>query len=100
MEMTFQPGDWVLLKQKRPGKMQSKALGPYRFLGYKNQYGLVAEIETVAGKKVECSVANLLPLRPGVRPLQRWRANMQAMSGEDLWDSDEEYFSSGSESGE
>ncbi len=80
--------------------MLSKALGPYRFVEYKNQYGLVAVVETVAGKKVECSVANLLPLRPGVRPLQRWRAHVQSTSGEKLWDSEEEYFSSGSESGE
>ncbi len=100
VEMPFQPGDWVLMKQKRPGKMHSKALGPYRFIEYKKQYGLVAVIETVAGKKVECSVANLLPLRPGVRPLQRWRAHMHSTSGEQLWGSDDEYFSDGSESEE
>jgi hypothetical protein len=82
VEMVFEAGDWVLMKQKRPGKMLSKALGPYRFVGYKNEHGLVAVIETVAGKKVECSVANLIPLRPGVRPLQQWRANIMSPSGE------------------
>lgn len=69
VKFVFEEGDWVLMKQKRPGKMLSKALGPYRFIKYCNDNGLVAEVETVAGKKLHCSVANLLPLRPGVRPL-------------------------------
>jgi predicted secreted acid phosphatase len=50
VEFAFQPGDWVLMKQKRPGKMLSKALGPYKFVGYKNEHGVVAVLETIAGK--------------------------------------------------
>ena len=97
VEFVHQPGEWVLMKQKRPGKMLSKAMGPYRFVQYTNDRGLVAELETVAGKKLQCSVANLLPLRPGVRPLQRWKSNRKVARGEQMWGSDSgsdaEYFS-------
>jgi hypothetical protein len=82
------------MKQKRPGKMLSKALGPYKFVKYKNEHGLVAVLETIAGKQVECSVANVLPLRPGVRPLQQWKARLKAPAREQLWDSEEEQFGS------
>jgi hypothetical protein len=43
---------------------------------------------------VECSVANILPLRPGVRPLQRWKAQLKAPTGEQLWDSEDELLDS------
>jgi hypothetical protein len=100
VQLVLTAGDWVLMKQKRPGKMLSKALGPYKILRYKNENGLVAELETVAGKKLESSVANLLPLRPGVRPIQRWRAKVKDPHYEQLFNSDSDYFSSsGSEQG-
>jgi hypothetical protein len=49
--------------------MRTKATGPYQFLRYTSPLSLVAEIQTLAGKVVQSSVSNLLPLRPGVRPL-------------------------------
>jgi hypothetical protein len=48
-------------------------------------------VQTLAGKILESSVSNLLPLRPGIRPLQRWKANLGERSGlavEKLWESE------------
>ena len=54
---------------------------------------MVAELETVAGQKIESSVAHLLPLRVDIRPTQRWKAVRREPGGldtEQMWESDEE----------
>lgn len=66
MEFIHDPGDWVIVKQKKPGKLVSKAMGPYKFVAYKGRLGVVAVLETLAGKRFESSVANIAPLRSGV----------------------------------
>ena len=38
----FRSGDSVLLKQRRPGKMRTKAPGPFTFLRYTGNLGLTA----------------------------------------------------------
>jgi hypothetical protein len=67
--MIYKEGDWVIMKQKLAGKTRTKATGPYQFLNYTSPLGVVAEIRTLAGKVIQSSVSNLLPLRPGVRPM-------------------------------
>lgn len=56
--------------------MLPRALGPFKFVSYKPGTGTVAVIENLAGRRIDCSVANLIPLRAGVRPLQQWRAQL------------------------
>lgn len=79
------------MKQKLAGKTRTKATGPYKFLRYTSPLSLVAEIQTLAGKMIQSSVSNLLPLRPGIRPLQQWKATLSDRPGvnvEELWESD------------
>ena len=44
VEHFFTAGDSVLLMQRRIGKHLPKALGPYRFLKYKGEMKLTAEL--------------------------------------------------------
>ena len=67
MRFAFNPGDWVLMRQKRPGKLLVKALGPYKFRRYKGARRVVAELEDAKGKILESSVANLIPTRGNVQ---------------------------------
>lgn len=41
-------------------------MGPFKFVEYKKGQGVVAVLETLAGKRFDCSVANIAPLRSGV----------------------------------
>lgn len=62
----FSPGDRVLLKQKRPGKLNVKALGPYIFVRYTGPLHVTAVIADGTGRKLPpVSVANLLPVHAG-----------------------------------
>lgn len=76
VEFIHEPGDWVIMKQKRPGKLRARAMGPYKFVRYKGVMGVVAVLETLQGKQFDCSVANLAPLRAGVTKTQKWKANL------------------------
>lgn len=71
--VTFEwvPGQTVLLAnpRARSGKSLPRAVGPYTIIGYTGSSGTVVTIESLAGKRKQVSVANLLPLRPGLRPL-------------------------------
>lgn len=64
-------GQTVLLVNPRirSGKMKAKALGPYTVVGYTSASGTVVIIESLTGARKEVSVANVIPLRPGVRPV-------------------------------
>lgn len=43
--------------------MRSRAMGPYTFVDYHSADKLTATISDQRGKRIRCSVANLLPLR-------------------------------------
>jgi hypothetical protein len=59
----FRRGDRVLLRRRQPGKMKTRAEGPYTFLRYKTSAGWVAAVEGLAGRILEVSAANLIPLK-------------------------------------
>jgi hypothetical protein len=59
----FKPGDRVLLRRRQPGKMKTRAEGPWTFLRYKNTAGWVAIVEGLHGRKLEVSATNLIPLK-------------------------------------
>lgn len=59
----FEPGDPVLLRNKEPGKLKCKAIGPYIFIKYKPPDGMVAEVKNMKGKEYIVSSLNLLPIR-------------------------------------
>ena len=50
VRFNFEAGDQVLLKQKEPGKMKCRALGPYTFIKYTGRLGVTAEILNAKGK--------------------------------------------------
>ena len=56
-------GDMLLMKQKLVGKLRPKSTGPYKFITYLGQHRVVAKVLDKNGKAIECSVANLIPLR-------------------------------------
>ena len=64
LRFIFEVGDLVLMRQKRPGKMKVRAVGPYRFAQY---HGVRRATATVVcprrGKEYRVSVANLVPIR-------------------------------------
>ena len=41
----FRPGDQVLLKQRRPGKLLTKCTGPYKFVQYVEPRRVIAVIQ-------------------------------------------------------
>ena len=56
----FMPGDRVLLRQKDPGKLKVKAVGPYLFVKYKGRQRTRAVILNNKNKERIVSVTNLL----------------------------------------
>lgn len=74
----FRPGDRVLLKRRQPGKMKTRAEGPWTFLRYKNTAGWVAIVEGVHGRKLEVSSSNLIPVLG--------RQNLPALDPAVVWD--------------
>ena len=63
----FSAGDYVLLKRRSPGKMATRAHGPFVFKGYTNSSRLVAELETSTGKLIQASSCNIIPFRGAPR---------------------------------
>lgn len=59
----FRTGDRVLLRRRQPGKMKSRAEGPFTFVKYKTTAGWVAVVEGVGKRTLEVSAANLIPLK-------------------------------------
>ena len=53
----------MLLKRRMPGKMRTRAEGPYTFVKYTNTSGWVAVVEGWEGRKLEVSAPNLIPLK-------------------------------------
>ena len=49
LRFVFQPGDRVLLKQRKPGKLQIKAVGPFVFVQYTGALQVTAKIVLPAG---------------------------------------------------
>ena len=58
----FNPGDMVLLRSPRPGKLKVRAVGPYTFLHYVGWRGTNAMIQGRSGQTLTVSVANLRPV--------------------------------------
>ena len=77
----FEAGDAVLLKQRVPGKMKCRALGPYTFIRYTGRLAVTAEILNHKGKEYLVSVANLLPVHPPALRLERYSPPPQVHSG-------------------
>lgn len=59
------------MRQKPAGKLYTKAIGPFTFIKYNNSDRLTATISSIEGKKRQCSVANLLPIRTVDAPCRR-----------------------------
>ena len=73
----FRGGDRVLLRRRQPGKMKTRAEGPFTFLRYKSSAGWVAMVEGLAGRVLEVSAANLISLKgmqqlPQISPDTVW----------------------------
>ena len=60
----FKPGDLVLLRQRQPGKLVTKARGPYTFQQYTGSLGVTAWICAADGTRQVVSALNLLPMHP------------------------------------
>ena len=63
VRFAFKAGDQVLHRQRRLGKLEAKAMGPYRFVEYHGGDKVTATIADQYGKARRCSVANLVPMR-------------------------------------
>ena len=59
----FEPGAPVLLRNREPGKMKVRAVGPYVFVKYTGKLGVTAEILNQKGKRYTVSACNLLPVQ-------------------------------------
>jgi hypothetical protein len=59
----FRAGDRVLLRRRQPGKMKTRAEGPFTFKGYKTTEGWVALVENMGGRLLEVAAANLIALK-------------------------------------
>ena len=60
----FKPGDLVLLRQRQPGKLVTKARGPYTFQQYTGPLGVTAWICAADGTRQVVSALSLLPMHP------------------------------------
>ena len=67
----FKSGDLVLLRQHQPGKLVTKARGPYTFQQYTGPLGVTAWICAADGTRQVVSVLNLLPMHPLTAAQQR-----------------------------
>ena len=79
LRFAFHPGDRVILRQKIPGKLQKKAMGPYSFLRYTGHNQLGAEILDHQGRCQRVALANLLPYQgqePRDRPARPYHAGL------------------------
>ena len=59
----YKPGDLVLMRQKIPGKLHLRSMGPFKFLSYAGERKVVANLLTAAGKTIQSAVGNLVPCR-------------------------------------
>ena len=64
MRFIFKPGDLVLLRQRQPGKLVTKAREPYTFQQYTGPLGVTAWICAADGTRQVVSALNLLPMHP------------------------------------
>lgn len=68
VRIMYTPGDRVMHRQKRIGKLKSRAIGPLIFLDYCNATGLTARVKTLDGREFEASTANLAPMHLDTLP--------------------------------
>ena len=72
VRFVFSQGDKVLLRQREPGKMKCWSVGPYTFLRYTGRLGVNAVILNARGKEYHASAANLVPVHPQERRMERF----------------------------
>lgn len=63
VRFVFAAGDGVLLKQREPGKMKCRSVGPYLFVRYEGRMGVTAVILNARGKEQHVSAANFVPVQ-------------------------------------
>jgi hypothetical protein len=68
----FREGDSVLVKQKAPGKLKARSLGPYTFCNYCGRKGVNAVVKDTLGRRYYVSAANLLPMCQRAERLDRF----------------------------
>lgn len=57
----YSEGDMVLLRGRRPNKLHTRAVGPYRFISYSGPTGTAADVEDDKGFVRRVSSTHLLP---------------------------------------
>ena len=58
----FRRGDEVLVKNRAEGALESKFIGPYWFVKYKDFDGYACILETEDGIQFDCSVKHVVPV--------------------------------------
>jgi hypothetical protein len=59
----FKKDDLVLVKNRASGSLESKLVGPFKFVGYKDRDKYAVWLENDSGDVFDCAVTHLVPLR-------------------------------------
>lgn len=62
----FHPGDFVLIKNRVKGSLETKLTGPYEFVKYKDYDRYACVLKDDKGKEFDCSVEHLVPMEKRV----------------------------------
>ena len=62
----FEPGDLIMAKKLKLGKLVPKATGPYMFVKYKGVSKTTALVRTQEGRVLEFAAGHLIPVMVGV----------------------------------
>lgn len=65
VRLAFQKGDWVLMRLPGPSKLEVGSRGPFCFVQYTQGLGVTTLIEDSKERRLEVSIANLLPIAAG-----------------------------------
>ena len=77
----FQPGQLVLVKQPRIGKLRPKVIGPFYFRKYRGPLKAVAKVANRAGRLLEFAAAHLIPLAANSWGFEMEGAGLSNMGG-------------------
>lgn len=56
------PGDLVLVKNRRSGSLESKLVGPFEFVRYKDYDKYAVVLRDDDGREFDCAASHLVPV--------------------------------------